>query len=156
MLGKTRWSGLLCSITLLNNSTELDTGSFDGFVANGAMTASHEFSASLKSLTEFKFRGNDSDNIHLKGKRIRWKRQQQHRQFWSKVKEDAAVKAVLRDWIVDCGHSFPPYLVVGIMICEDLEIRVEAGTEHAKSVWARIPVIEATSGAGGVPAENAR
>ena len=59
------------------NSKVFVDGSFNDFVTNTAMTASHEVSASLESLASFRFRGSTSDSVHLKGKSIRWKRLQQ-------------------------------------------------------------------------------
>ncbi|XP_044724630.1 uncharacterized protein HRG_02526 [Hirsutella rhossiliensis] len=99
-------------------------GAFTDFAVSTATTAGRFGVASLKSLADFSFFGRTSDEVHLKGKRIRWKRLQRLDRFWEALSRDAAVRARVPRWI-KFGTTWSVCLVVGIMICEDVDVSVE-------------------------------
>ncbi|RWA14851.1 hypothetical protein EKO27_g256 [Xylaria grammica] len=103
------------------NKVDLVEGSFANFVHDKASTKSRSASAALESLVGFKWHGSKEDSVHLTGKLLRYKRLQQHSQFWSQLKTDEAVIAAVPGWI-SLLNTWPPCLVVGIMTAEDVEL----------------------------------
>ena len=106
------------------NTHDLIEGSVTDFVLDNSGSKSQEATASLKSVAGVSFKGNTENTVHLTGKLVRYKRLQQHDQFWGKLKTDSDVRATVSGWISRFS-TWPVCLVVGIMICEDVELSFE-------------------------------
>lgn len=126
------------------------TGSFEDFVANPTNNSSGSVSISLGSIAGFEFCGSKKDAIHLNGQVIRWKRLQQHELFWPKLATDPRVQEHVPGWI-SLINIWPPSLVVGIMVCEDVSVGVEAEHTRKTKVNLSVPVSTIAAGAAGAP-----
>ncbi|UKZ84051.1 hypothetical protein TrVFT333_011867 [Trichoderma virens FT-333] len=83
--------------------------------------------------------GNKAESVHLAGKFIRYKRIQQLDQFWAKLKEDVDVKKTAPGW-VSFFSSWPVCLVVGIMVCEDVELSPDGAQSRIHEGKAELPI----------------
>jgi hypothetical protein len=129
------------------HTPEIVDGSLSDFVLNNTGNASIEASASLQAIAGFSFKGNTENAVHLQGKLIRYKRLQQHDQFWAKLKKDKTVKETVPGWI-KFYNTWPVCLVVGIMTCEDVEINFEGKKEIHYDGHAELPIGQITMAAG--------
>ncbi|PVI01661.1 hypothetical protein DM02DRAFT_654268 [Periconia macrospinosa] len=105
------------------NKHELVEGSITDFVLDNDGTKTDEATLKLKSLGGVSFKGSTQSAIQLSGKFVRYKRLQQHDHFWPKLKEDKDVQMFVPRWT--SRFRAPVCLVVGIMICEDVELSFE-------------------------------
>lgn len=129
------------------NNTELIEGVFTEFVHDSTRTVSHDASAALQSLVGFEWKGRKEASVHLRGKRLRYKRLQQHAQFWSQLKTDDAVRDLVPRWI-SMLNTWPPCLVVGIMTAEDdIELSFSHAAERERHVDLGLPVAAAAAAA---------
>lgn len=133
------------------NQNDLATKSFTEFVNNSAQQRSHDASAALESLIGVQWEGKKSEAVHLQGKRLRCVQLQQHEQFWSELMTNEAVRSTVPGWI-SIYNSWPPCLVVGIMIAEDVELDSGSATESKRHVDLDFPVAAVAAAAAGVPA----
>jgi hypothetical protein len=116
-------------------------GQFSDFVVNNYQKETKEASAVLKSLAGVKFTGETSDTVHLNGKFIRYKRVRDIPAFFKKLREDEDVKSRVPNWIQLSDvlkRDVRVCLVVGVMICEDVD--VEWGTDERKDVSGNIEI----------------
>jgi hypothetical protein len=105
------------------NVDELVEGSFTDFVVGSCSSELRDTNASLQSVAGFTLRGSATDTVHLQGKFIRYKRLQQHDRFWLQLSQDEAVRASVPAWMSTFNSRAKPVcLVVGIMICEDVDV----------------------------------
>ncbi|GAW24403.1 hypothetical protein ANO14919_139870 [Xylariales sp. No.14919] len=132
------------------NKADLVEGSFANFVHDKASTKSRSASAALESLIGFKWHGSKEDSVHLAGKLLRYKRLQQHSQFWSQLKTDEAVIAAVPGWI-SLLNTWPPCLVVGIMTAEDVELDFTSTAERQREGELEAPLTAVALAAAGVP-----
>ncbi|CZR58256.1 uncharacterized protein PAC_08147 [Phialocephala subalpina] len=133
------------------NTFDLVKGALTDFVLANKNTTSHDASLSLTSIAGFAFKGNTDDSVHLAGKLVRYKRLQQHGQFWAKLKADQAVRDAVPGW-VSLLNTWPPCLVVGIMTAEDVKLDFSDEASHDNSGHAEVPLatlaVPAASAAG--------
>jgi len=119
------------------------------FVLDHSNSTSEDASAKLKSIGGFQIHGAMSEAYHLKGKLIRWKRFTQVDNYWSLMVKDATVKSKVPRW-VSLFNSWPPCLVVGIMICEDVEVSTKE--DQSREIIAEIEIpVSAVAAAAGAP-----
>ena len=84
--------------------------------------------------------------MQLSGKLLRYKRLQQHDQFWEKLKVDPDVKAIVPRWT---SRFRPPVcLVIGIMICEDVELSFDEIRSREREANGELPIALITLAAG--------
>jgi hypothetical protein len=126
---------------------EPQKGSATDFVLANAGDTANELGASLKSIGGYSVSGNKEDSVHLAGKFIRYKRIQQLDQFWAKLKEDADVKKTAPGWI-SFFNTWPVCLVVGIMICEDVELSMDGAQSRTHEGNVELPIGQITLAAG--------
>lgn len=103
------------------NTPDLVEGSLTDFILTNTNTTSHDASAALHSIASFAFKGNTNDSVRLAGKLVRHKRLQQHGRLWAQLKADRAVRDEAPGWVL-LLNTWPPCLVVGIMMAEDVEL----------------------------------
>ncbi|OAL57236.1 hypothetical protein IQ07DRAFT_30880 [Pyrenochaeta sp. DS3sAY3a] len=84
--------------------------------------------AKLSSLGNLAFKGEQNDSVNLAGKVIRYKRLEQHSLFWRELVTDSEFIGTVPRWVAG-AKTWPPCLVVGITIAEQVEIQ-SLGTEH--------------------------
>jgi hypothetical protein len=120
---------------------------WSNFVASSLSSASTEAAATLKSLAGVSFKGSKEEAVNLSGKFLRSQRIEQVDDFFTKVREDAAVKSRVPEWIAGRDKD-EVCLVTGIMICEDVEIgwESESGTEKEGHVEAPVGMITLAAG----------
>jgi len=129
------------------NDEELVEGSLTDFVLDNTSSADQSASLSLQSVAGFSFNGNTTDSVHLSGKLIRYKRLQQHDQFWAKLKDDANVSSRVPGWI-SIFNTWPVCLVVGVMVCDDVEVSLEGKQTLESEGHVEIPIGTITLAAG--------
>ena len=128
---------------------DFQESSFTDFTLANTSTNFTHASAALHSLAGFDFKGNTADSIHLAGKIIRYKRLYQFDQFWDRLKTDASVRDEVPGWI-SLVNTWPPCLVVGIMIAEDA-VGVDLKSGAAREISAEIQVpLTSMAAAGGI------
>ncbi|KAI0197475.1 hypothetical protein F4808DRAFT_295282 [Astrocystis sublimbata] len=132
------------------NKCDLVEGCFTDFLNSNTHTKSRNASAGLESLIGFNWRGSKKDSVRLTGKLLRYKRLQQHSQFWSQLKTDQAVIDAVPSWI-SLFNTWPPCLVVGIMTAEDVELEFVNASEHQRQGELEAPVAGLALAAAGVP-----
>ncbi|KAF2963134.1 hypothetical protein GQX73_g10439 [Xylaria multiplex] len=132
------------------NKTDLVEGCFTNFLHDSTSAKSRNVSAGLESLIGFKWYGSKEESVHLTGKLLRYKRLQQHSQFWSQLKTDEAVIRAVPGWI-SLLNTWPPCLVVGIMTAEDVELDFTSASEHQRQGELEAPVAAVALAAAGVP-----
>lgn len=130
-------------------SHTLQEGSATDFVLEGTGNKSQGVAGSLTSIGQFSVSGSREASVYLNGKHIRYKRIQQLDQFWAKLREDPDVKRSMGDWI-SMWNTWPVCLVVGIMMCEDVEISMDAAKTQERKAQGEIPVGEILLPASGV------
>lgn len=126
---------------------EHQKGSATDFVLAKAGATAKELAASLKLIGGYSVSGNKEDSVHLAGKFIRYKRIQQLDQFWAKLKEDPDVKETAPVWI-SFFNTWPVCLVVGIMICEDVELFMDGAQSRIHEGNVELPIGQITLTAG--------
>ncbi|CAI6089272.1 unnamed protein product [Clonostachys chloroleuca] len=99
------------------------------------------------SIGGYSITGNTEESVHLAGKYIRYKRIQQLDQFWAKLKEDADVKQTVPGWI-SFFNTWPVCLVVGIMVCEDVELSMDGARSRTLEGKIELPIGQITLAAG--------
>ncbi|CAI6331914.1 unnamed protein product [Periconia digitata] len=123
---------------LEHNSHDFQEGTVTDFVLDNIGSQGQEASAKLKSVAGISFKGNTESSLQLSGKLIRYKRLQQHDQFWSKLKLDPDVKAVVPQWT--SRFRAPVCLVVGIMMCEDVELSFTETQSREREANGQMPI----------------
>jgi hypothetical protein len=116
------------------------------FVLDNTGSKSDETSVSIKSVTGVSFKGSTESSVQLSGKLVRYKRLQQHDQFWAKLKADPNVRAIVPRWT--SHYRAPVCLVVGIMICEDVELSFDETKSKEREAKGEVPVSKITLAAG--------
>ena len=128
------------------NSHDFIEGSITDFVLDNTGSNSNEATAGLKSVAGVSFKGSTENGVQLTGKFIRYKRLQQHDQFWPKLKADPDVRATVPRWV--SRYRAPVCLVVGIMICEDVELSFEGKQSLEREGKVELPISKITLAAG--------
>lgn len=133
------------------NKKDLIEGSLPNFLISGSNTSSTKASAALSSVVGFSWEGNKDDTVHLAGKLLRYKRLQQHENFWELLRADPMIRARVPGWI-SFFNTWPPCLVVGIMTAEDVELDYSGATERQMSGELQLPLAAVSLAAVGTPA----
>ncbi|KAK3177309.1 hypothetical protein K4F52_009875 [Lecanicillium sp. MT-2017a] len=128
------------------NHEELFEGSLTDFVLANTAGNTTEASAKLKSIASISFNGQVNDAVNLNGKIIRYKRLQQIDNFWEALIQDKTVQQKLPMWI--SYFKPPPCLVVGIMVCEDVEISFAGEASRQVNGQVELPIGAITVAAG--------
>ncbi|RYO63866.1 hypothetical protein AA0116_g4036 [Alternaria tenuissima] len=128
------------------NSHDFQEGTVTDFVLANTGAKSHEGNATLESVAGISFIGNTESSVELSGKLIRYKRLQQHDQFWSKLKADQDVKTIVPRWT--SRYRAPVCLVVGIMICEEVELSFDEKQAQEREAKGQLPIGKITLAAG--------
>ncbi|RYN98081.1 hypothetical protein AA0120_g2749 [Alternaria tenuissima] len=128
------------------NSHDFQEGTVTDFVLANTGAKSHEGNATLESVAGISFKGSTESSVELSGKLIRYKRLQQHDQFWSKLKADQDVKAIVPRWT--SRYRAPVCLVVGIMICEEVELSFDEKHAQERELKGQLPIGKITLAAG--------
>ncbi|KAK4167720.1 hypothetical protein QBC43DRAFT_311331 [Cladorrhinum sp. PSN259] len=127
----------------------LQEGTATDFLLSGSSDTSHNV-----KIGGFGIKGSKNDMVKLKGKLVRFKRLQQLDQYWDSVREDADVKKTVPGWLTGSFFSrrWPVCLVVGVMICEDVEILEDSKKSKDREVKGEIPLGKIAIAAGtGLP-----
>lgn len=132
---------------LLYNKHKLLEGSIKDFVLDNSGSSAKEASAKLQSLGKFSFSGEMSEAIRLEGKLIRYKRLQQVDQFWKQLVLDEEVVSIVPEWS-QYFSAWLPCLVVGIMICEDVEVSFTGEEKREVNGTVQVPIDTITLAAG--------
>ncbi|RYP35695.1 hypothetical protein DL768_010975 [Monosporascus sp. mg162] len=103
------------------NKYDLQESTATDFVLANTVAAASEVSGAVTTVANFAVKGRTEDKIHLRGKLVRIKRLQQVGMFWAALRSDPAVKSIVPSWI-SFYNTWPVCMVVGIMICEDVEL----------------------------------
>jgi hypothetical protein len=128
------------------NKHEFIDGCITDFVLDNSGSKNNDATANLKSVAGVSFKGSTENAVKLSGKLVRYKRLQQHDQFWPKLKEDPDVKAIVPNWT--SRYRAPVCLVVGIMICEDVELSFEGKSSLERGGEVELPIGKITLAAG--------
>lgn len=137
-----------------NNGRDLEPNvPLTDFVLTNKDTTVKEAQATLSSIGGFSFKGTTDQSTKLAGKLIRFKRLQQHSKFWAGLKTDQAVIDTVPGWVAD-AKSWPPCLVVGIMIAEDVEIDSSGAEERKIDGKVELPIAKIAAAATGAPVPN--
>jgi hypothetical protein len=108
------------------------------FVLDNTGSINDTASVSLKSVAGISFRGSTESSVQLSGKLIRYKRLQQHDRFWAKLRADPDVKATVPYWT--SRYRPPVCLVVGIMICEDVDLSFNETHAQEREANGQLPL----------------
>lgn len=94
-----------------------------------------------------------STKVDLSAKTVRLRRLDQDEDYWEKIKGDLSLKRVLPTWIKKAGKGgFPDVcLVVGIAICEDVEIEWEKERIATRKAGGQFPLDAVITVAAGSP-----
>lgn len=130
------------------NDYPLEEGTLENFSISNSNKRSREVSTSLQSLTSFAFKGSTEDAVHLTSRRVRYRRLTQHSQFWERLRTDADVTRIVPGWI-SLLNTWPPCLVVGIMIAADADLEVTGAASRGLSASLGLPL--AAAALGGIP-----
>ncbi|KAI0439347.1 hypothetical protein F4803DRAFT_531395 [Xylaria telfairii] len=132
------------------NIADLVEGSFTDFLHHNTGTKFHNASTTLESLIGFKWYGSKEESVRMTGKLLRYKRLQQQAQFWSQLKTDKAVIDAVPGWI-SLLNTWPPCLVVGIMMAEDVELDFTGASERQHQGEVEAPLATIALAATGIP-----
>ncbi|PWI64581.1 hypothetical protein PCL_09511 [Purpureocillium lilacinum] len=119
------------------------TGSFTDFITDPYAERTKDPSVILNSLG-FKSTGETDEAFGLQGKLIWYRRLKDVDYFFDKVRNDSAVRSRVSKWISPWHNAF---LVVGIMICEDVDIIWTTDTTVSQSN-AEVPIRQITRATG--------
>ncbi|KAM0710564.1 hypothetical protein Q7P35_002235 [Cladosporium inversicolor] len=133
-------------LPLKHNSHDFQEGTVTDFVLNNTSLQGHENRAHLGSLAGVSFKGNTESSVQLGGKLIRYKRLQQHDQLWANLKADPEVKELVPRWT--SRYRAPVCLVVGIMMCEEVELSFDETQSREREANGQLPIGKITLAAG--------
>lgn len=136
---------------LRHNKEELVEGHFTEFLLDTSSSSSRDASATLGLIKNISWKGNTDASQHLTGKVLRLKQLQQHDRFWQSLRTDPDVLKVVPGWI-SATNPWPPCLVVGIMIAEEVELNNAGNTERHTHGEVEVPLASVAAAAAGFPA----
>lgn len=129
------------------NDQKLSERTFSNFVVDSSGSSGHDADVSLKLFAGYNLNASADDIVKLKGKIVRYKKLIQHDQFWTKLKEDKDVKSTVPGWI-SVLNTWPVCLVVGIMICDEVDFSFETKQTLKREGNIEVPVGAITLAAG--------
>jgi len=127
-----------------------EDGQFNDFVVDAHASSKKGASATLKSLANVSFDGETKHAHSLEGKHLRFRRLTQLDVFFDKAKNDVEVKKRVPGWIKS-GLKISVCVVIGIMICEDVEVVWEESAQKEVEAKGEIPIATIARAAAGVP-----
>lgn len=130
-----------------SNNTRYQTGSATDFLLANDTTKAEELAASVTRLAGFAVASTTEDRMQLAGKFIRFKRIEQLDDFWETLKRNETVSKTAIDWVAHPG-PWPPCLVVGIMLCEDVELCREGLRSREVGGETELPIAQVALPAG--------
>jgi len=128
----------------------LITGSLTNFAAQPGTATTTTTAASIGKVAGFDLRGSKKDALRLRGKTVRWTRLAQEDIFFESLRADASVRATVPKWIKFI-NPWPPCVVVGVMVCDDVDLAVELGSESERGGHLTAPVAAIAGAAAGAP-----
>ncbi|KAI8234210.1 hypothetical protein K4K57_003447 [Colletotrichum sp. SAR 10_99] len=130
------------------NQHSLQENTATEFILANNVADANAVSGSITKVANFAVKGRTEDKIHLQGKLIRVKRLQQVSKFWDALRADPTVKSTVPRWM-SFWKDWPVCMVVGIMICEDIEHTRNTDMSRDLEATAEVPVgtIAAAAGA---------
>lgn len=131
-----------------NNYNLLETTGSDFSLANN-IAGAREVSGSVTQIANMAVKGTDEDKIRLQGKLVRVKRLQKVDTFWNALRSDEAVKTQVPEWLSYSRQDWPVCMVVGIMICEDVEHGRNTASTTQLQAAGKVPVGAIVNAAGG-------
>ncbi|KAH7153571.1 hypothetical protein EDB81DRAFT_791620 [Dactylonectria macrodidyma] len=135
---------------LQHNKYDLQESTATDFALANTGTAASEVSGEITTIAKFAVKGKTEDKSKLQGKVVRVKRLQQVSQFWTSLRSDPAVKTTVPSWI-SFYNTWPVCMVVGIMICEDVEYNHDTGTSAQLQATGKLPASAIAAAAGAPP-----
>jgi hypothetical protein len=130
-----------------------EDGKFNGFVLDAQAFTKKGASATLKSLAKVSFNGSTEHAHCLEGRYLRFRRLTQLDSFFDKAKNDDVVKSRVPNWIRS-GLKNPVCMVIGIMICEDVEVVWEEMAQKEREAKGELPVATIARAAAGIPSAD--
>jgi hypothetical protein len=122
------------------------------FVLSREATNSTTTEAKLTSLLGAKVVSSSSTEIDLFSKTVKLRRLDQDEDYWDKLKDDPSLQKVLPSWIQKSGRKYPEVcLVVGIAICEDVEVEWDKTRIAKRQADGELPLDVILSAAAGSP-----
>lgn len=129
---------------------EPQKGTVTDFVLQNDGDAAQGLAASTHSIGGYAVAGSRHDAVQLGGKLIRIRRIQQLDRFWARLKDDAQVRDTVPRW-VSFFSPWPVCLVVGVMICEDVEVSFGGEQSRAHEGRVELPIGRVALAMSGVP-----
>ncbi|EFY95958.1 hypothetical protein MAA_08611 [Metarhizium robertsii ARSEF 23] len=123
---------------------------FTEFIIDTHKSSATEATATLQSLAKVSFKGETNEAHHLKGKILHCRRLTQIDEFFNDVKADKDVKERVPKWIQH-GMKLQVCMVVGILLCEDVNVVWEEVGKMEVGVKAEAPITTIVRAAAGVP-----
>jgi hypothetical protein len=117
------------------------------FVLDNTGAAANEVSGAVTAVANFALKGRTGDKIHLQGKLLHVKRLQQVSEYWAALQSDPTVKSTVPGWI-SFFNTWPVCMVVGIMLCEDVELRANTVRSDQRHATGEVPIGPLTQTAG--------
>ncbi|KAK7705225.1 hypothetical protein SLS64_008061 [Diaporthe eres] len=128
------------------NDEAFDEKSFNDFDLANSVSSDSEAGVSVTSIMGVSLKGKTVDKTHLQGKLVHIKRLQKTQQFFNKLKEDSEFQRRVPGWMRMLSLRKPVCLVVGIMVCEDVELSYEGSKVKDREGQLEIPVKEVLLG----------
>ncbi|KAF7532021.1 hypothetical protein G7054_g8322 [Neopestalotiopsis clavispora] len=129
------------------DDAKYQTGNATDFLLENESTRGNDSTASVSRLAGFNMASKKEDREKLAGKFIRFKRIEQLDDFWGTLKSNEAVSKKALNWVAKPG-PYPPCLVVGIMVCEDVDLYREGLRSREIGGKIELPIGQIALGAG--------
>jgi hypothetical protein len=129
------------------------TSEFNDFVLSNEGSTGTNVEAKLTDLLHAKVLNTSSTKVDLSAKMVKLRRLDQDEDYWEKLKEDHSLKRVLPTWIKRAGKGGFPHvcLVVGVAICEDVEVEWDKTRVAKREAGGEFPLDVIISAAVGLP-----
>ena len=132
------------------NERKLVENEFHDFRVDAAASRSRAAAAQLKNIAGFNWIGKVDDRVSFNGKRISYKRIQQHDLFFDGLKSDEAVRTRVPGWLGSFGSQV--CIILGVFMCEDMTVSDSGHTASQVSGDLTVPAGSvATAAASGIP-----
>jgi len=132
------------------NKSKILERSFTDFVLDAHASIKNGAQVTLEKLGGVSFSGETSWVNRLEGKYVRFRRLTQVDKFFENVKKDREVAERVPHWRKP-GRRIPVCLVVGIMICEDVNVAWEKEEQKQMTAEGQIPIATVVRSAVGAP-----
>lgn len=135
------------------NENGIITRDFTDFVLSNEATSDTNIEARLTVLFGAKVKNTSSAKVDLSAKMVKLRRLDQDEDYWEKIKDDISLKRVLPTWVKKAGKKgFPDVcLVVGIAICEEVEIEWDKTRIAERKADGKLPLDFVITVAAGLP-----